>query len=691
MVITTQEFYQSLKETLALTAGVDGSSIESEFIRFGLDKLVDFGDIDEYELIEDGRDAADVWRIDAFSDDSESELSIGTISLFISLFDQASEPSNLIQTDIDRLLKKLKKYVEFSLEKDPFKFFEPGSGPFNVATTLKAAWTKAIKPKLRFYVISNRPISKRITDIESIEIHGLSVEVVVWDLNRFLQMELSGREREDIEIDLSDTPLKALMATTANEGALKSALVVMPAPVLVAIYGKWGGRLLEQNVRSFLSTKNSVNKGMRETITSAPDKFFAFNNGITGTAENAIFVAKNDGLYLTHLKNFQIVNGGQTTATLFSAAMKDKLDVSNIAVQMKLSIVSPEKANELVPYISKFANSQTKVNDSDLFSNHPFHQRFEEFSRRIIAPPKPGAVAGSYWFYERARGQYVNEQAYKTDAEKKKFQALNPRDQMLTKTELAKFLNTFEMLPNIVSKGAQYSFSEFAKRVTNSWDQSDSNISEGFFRSLIAKAIMFKRLEKLVQTKKEEWFIVSRANVVTYTLSLLSYIAKQSGKAIDFDLIWKKQSLPISIETALLKLSKRVNELLRDENRPIMELSSYAKSEAFWTVVKSEFKNINVSDFSEILIDKSEYIEQKRENKKSQKFSSDLEAELKVKGTLPTVWPKVLKYLQDNNMENPSRTALISKAQRTPLKLTDKECLSLFVVLEEYESFYRNK
>ena len=283
-MITALEFYKSLKETLILTSGVDGSSIESEFIRFGLEKLVDFGDIDNYELIEDGRDSADVWRLDAFSDDSNSELSIGVISLFICQFDQAEEPSNLVQTEINKLLKKLKKYVEFSLEKDPYKFFEPGSGPFNSALVLKKAWTRSSKPILKFYVISNRPISKRISDIESIEIHGAAVEVVVWDLNRFLQMELSGREREVIQIDLEETPLKALMATTANEGALKSALVVMPAPVLVGIYGRWGGRLLEQNVRSFLSTKNSVNKGMRETISSAPDKFFAFNNGITGTA-----------------------------------------------------------------------------------------------------------------------------------------------------------------------------------------------------------------------------------------------------------------------------------------------------------------------------------------------------------------------------------------------------------------------
>jgi hypothetical protein len=201
---------------------------------------------------------------------------------------------------------------------------------------------------------------------------------------------------------------------------------------------------------------------------------------------------------------------------------------------------------------------------------------------------------------------------------------------------------------------------------------------------------MFKCLEKLVQAKKEEWFIVSRANVVTYTLSLLSYAAKKSDRAIDFENVWKKQSIPVNAENALLKLSKRINELLRDENRAVMELSSYAKSETFWNVVKAESTKIDLNEFADLLIDKNEAIEKKREDRKTQKFTSDLEAELKVKGTSPSIWVKVLKYLQDNQMENPSRTALIAKAQRTPLKLSEKESMALFAVLDEYESFYRN-
>jgi hypothetical protein len=454
-MITVEEFYESLKEELKSTAGIDGASIESEFLRYALDRLVEFGDINNYELVEDGRDAADRWRVDGFSIDDQSDLATGTISLFVSMFDQGEVPANLIRTDLDKILKKLKNYVEFALEKDIYSFFEPGSGPFEIAQSLKEHWKVSESPKVRFFVVSNRPVSKRITDISNIEIKNVSVEVSVWDLNRFFQVELSVTEREDLEIDLTETPINALLATSTDDGATKSFLAVMPASILVSIYGRWSGRLLEQNVRSFLSTKVTVNKGMRETIKNAPDKFFAFNNGITATAEDARFTSKNDGLHLTYLKNFQIVNGGQTTASLYSAAVRDKYDVSKIFVQMKLTIVSPEEANELIPYISRYANSQNKVSEADLFSNHPFHRRFEEFSRRIVAPPRPGTVIGTKWYYERARGQYLNDQAYKTETERKKFQALNPRDQTLSKTDLAKYVNTFDAIPQIVSRGAQ--------------------------------------------------------------------------------------------------------------------------------------------------------------------------------------------------------------------------------------------
>lgn len=687
-MITVEEFYESLKEELKSTAGIDGSSIESEFLRYSLDRLVEFGDINSYELVEDGRDSADRWRIDAFSIDDQSDLSTGSISLFVSMFDQGEVPSNLIRTDLDKSLKKLKSYVEYALNKDIYTFFEPGSGPFEIAQSLKDHWKVSESHKVRFFVVSNKPVSKRITDISNIDINGISVEVVVWDLNRFFQVELSETEREDLEIDLSSSPINALLATSTDDGATKSFLAVMPASILVSIYGNWSGRLLEQNVRSFLSTKVTVNKGMRETIKSAPDKFFAFNNGITATAEDAHFENRDGGLYLTYLKNFQIVNGGQTTASLYSAAIKDKYDMSKIFVQMKLTIVSPQEANELIPYISRYANSQNKVSEADLFSNHPFHRRFEEFSRRIVAPPKPGTVIGTKWYYERARGQYLNDQAYKTEAERKKFQALNPRDQTLSKTDLAKYINTFDALPNIVSRGAQFNFSKFAEKVAELWLQSDANISEGYFRSAVAKAIFFKRMEKLVQSQKDTWFNGHRANIVTYTLALIANQAKKENKAINFESIWKIQSVPTSIESYLLELAKEVNDLLKDSQRPVGNIDSYAKTEGFWIKAKSSC-SVDLSRIGVILVDQSEIVEQKKDDKKQQKLTTSLQDEITVRSVTKDKWSQIKKYLEDNQMENPSKLALITKAQLNPLKLSEKECQYLFIILDDYDSHYR--
>ena len=689
-MITVEEFYESLKEELKSTAGIDGASIESEFLRYALDRLVEFGDINNYELVEDGRDAADRWRVDGFSIDDQSDLATGTISLFVSMFDQGEVPANLIRTDLDKVLKKLKNYVEFALEKDIYSFFEPGSGPFEIAQSLKEHWKVSESPKVRFFVVSNRPVSKRITDISNIEIKNVSVEVSVWDLNRFFQVELSVTEREDLEIDLTETPINALLATSTDDGATKSFLAVMPASILVSIYGRWSGRLLEQNVRSFLSTKVTVNKGMRETIKNAPDKFFAFNNGITATAEDARFTSKNDGLHLTYLKNFQIVNGGQTTASLYSAAVRDKYDVSKIFVQMKLTIVSPEEANELIPYISRYANSQNKVSEADLFSNHPFHRRFEEFSRRIVAPPRPGTVIGTKWYYERARGQYLNDQAYKTETDRKKFQALNPRDQTLSKTDLAKYVNTFDAIPQIVSRGAQFNFSKFAEKVAEAWGQSDSNISEGYFRAAVAKAIFFKRMEKLVQSQKDSWFNGHRANIVTYSLALIANKVKVDKKAINFELIWKNQSIPVSIENYLLELSKQVNDLLKDDKRPVGNIDSYAKTEGFWLSTKSTIE-VDLGRLVDLLADQSEVIEQKKDDKKLQKLTTSLQDEIKVRSVTRQQWGDIKSYLEENHLENPSKLALIAKAQINPIKLTEKECQFLFIILDEFESYYRTK
>ena len=158
------------------------------------------------------------------------------------------------------------------------------------------------------------------------------------------------------------------------------------------------------------------------------------------------------------------MNGGQTTASIHVAKLR-KLDLTGTFVQMKLSVVTPERATELVPRISEYANSQNRVSAADFFANHPFHVRIEGFSRRLHASSPDGTFRQSKWFYERARGQYADARANLTPAQRKKFDLENPRSQLFAKTDLAKFLSVWEGRPHEVSLGAQKNFAAFARRI----------------------------------------------------------------------------------------------------------------------------------------------------------------------------------------------------------------------------------
>jgi len=689
-MITVEEYYESLLSEIHLSADSSGSVLENEFLQYALDKLVDYGEFDEFELIEDGRDATGNWRIDAISIDNGSEISTGAISLFISLFEKNPEPGILTQSELDGLVKKLNKYVEFALKKEIYTFFEPGSGPFDIAIELKEAWQQGSK-NLRLYVITNKPISNRLNLQKKIDIEGVRAELVVWDLNRFFQLELSGRERAPLIIDLTDRPIKALLASTEGDSnEIISMMAAIPATTLVDLYSQWGSRLLEQNVRSFLTAKVKVNKGIRETIKNSPKKFFAFNNGITATAESIESEQRSDGEYITSLENFQIVNGGQTTASLFFAATKDKFDISQIYVPMKLSIIDPAAASELVPYISRYANSQNKVTEADLFSNHPFHIKFEEFSRNTLAPQKAGTISGTYWFYERARGQYTNAQAsLGSKAERTKFIAVNPRSQLITKTHLAKYLNSFNLLPQVVSKGAEFNFSKFADYIADKWDESVESINQGFFKTSIAKTIIFKNIEKLIAEQKDTWYKGYRDKLVPYTIAFIGAALQRSNKEFNFDEIWKKQDTNPKLNELLILVAERVNELLYDPNRPHGDLSSYAKKDVFWKTVKNESDKFDLTPYLDLFVDKDDIENIELKNKVEQKLLIGKEMVEKVRSIEPREWEAVRDFFLENKQLDDEQAQLIKQAIYKRQPLSERQCKSLYKLFNEYNSYFR--
>jgi hypothetical protein len=313
--------------------------------------------------------------------------------------------------------------------------------------------------------------------------------------------------------------------------------------------------------------------------------FFAYNNGITATAEAIETDIESGGEKIRLIRNLQIVNGGQTTASLYTALIKSKADLEHVYVQMKLTLVPTEQLEQVVPKISEYANTQNKVNAADFFSNHPFHLRIEDFSRRLWAPSQEGGFKESHWYYERTRGQYANAQANLSYKQKKEFLNKNPRLQMFTKTDLAKFYFSWERQPHIVSLGAQKNFARFVSEISEQWGINERHFNELFFKETIAKAIIFKFLDKCVM--KQAWYGGYKANIITYSIAKFSDLIFATGKQLDLLLIWKQQQLTETSQKHLLEIAKIVNDCIKKTPEGITNVTEWCKKPLCWDNVQN--------------------------------------------------------------------------------------------------------
>ncbi len=677
------EYYDEIKTLIELNSNAHDNPQEIQFLKWALDTLQELGDIEDYELIDDGRDAADRWRVDAFSSESEeNQIKTGMLGIIISLYDQNDSKENLTKTELDKFLKKLQKFVSNALTKEIDDIFELGGGSHNLATKIRQV-SQVESPNLRFYIISNRPLSSRINELDKIKVDSLEVETHIWDLNRFYQIDLAGNERVDTDVDLTDYPISALKASKPGSN-IDIYLGVVQGSTLYKIFDKWGSRLLEQNVRSFLGATRAANKGMRETIKNAPEKFIAFNNGISAIADEIEFKDSN----ITKMKNFQIVNGGQTSATVYRMG-KEKNALDNVYVQMKLVIVKEDKTedqsdkSDLLMKISRFSNTQSTVANSDFFSHHDYHRRMHDFSRRFLAPAKLNEPFQTYWYYERIRKQYDNESNLMTPTEKKAFLKINPKKQMFTKTELGKFIITFACLPHVVCKGGEYNFKEFQKITMALWDNNESDVNQIYFENTIAKAIIWNNLFEHLRYSKT-LNITSPSKIGTYAISLLVDKLNQSGKELNFKKVWQIQDIPKNLLSLLVKICHDVHRIATDVNRPVENVDSYLKSQKAWDKVK-ELNIEDIDSISDLFLSNAEKTKDIKDGRKDQKLTNILEIEILIKKIAPAEWDLVKQFLVDNNEETPKKLGLIDAAIISPEKLTEKQCKLIYD--EIYQEF----
>jgi hypothetical protein len=546
-------------------------------------------------LLSDGGETADVrisfhesivprnrHKINAYAISDNYE----TLDLFVTVFKCTEEPIRIQKSDIDNAAKLLLSFLKKADNREYANNLEESSEIFDFAHTLNASVElRENLVRINIFILTDGiyngefPLQK--------ELNGIPVFFRVIDLNYLFN--ISEKEYIPIEIDFQQDGFEVpCIKADIDNPEYQSYLALIPGQALVSVYEQYGARLLEQNVRSFLQFTGKINKGIRNTILKEPHMFLAFNNGIAATADDLKLKKTEKGYLIESVKDLQIVNGGQTTASIYHTWKKDKADIKDIVVQVKLSIIK-DKNNfaEIVSRIAECANTQNKVSISDLSSNTPYHIDLEKLSRNTWAPPISGQLRQTRWFYERARGQYRNARSREgtTKAKQKAFDFKNPKKQFFTKEELAKFINTWNEVymedklvigPYIVVRGSQKNYAEFIKY------NIQENPDNKYFEDAIAKAILFRTAEKLYGIKPNSIGDM-RYITVPYTLALLSY---KKEEEIDLSDIWKKQSLSKELQITIYSLMIQVEQFIK-ENAPGALYGEWAKKEECWIKIKN--------------------------------------------------------------------------------------------------------
>ena len=394
--------------------------------------------------------------------------------------------------------------------------------------------TKGAINQLRIYVITNGLTDPSCVpaSVESNE-DDFIIEYNVWDMQRVFQQHNIRAGKEKVEIDFPteyNTELQCLKMSEENP-FVDAYMAIIPGITLAKIYKRYQQVLLEKNVRTFLQFKGKVNKGIRKTLREEPDMFFSYNNGISTTATDIEVKEEEGALYITRLYDWQIVNGGQTTASIAASLNDREVELSKVFVPMKVSVIrDTDNTDDIVKAISTTANSQTAIKNSDFSANEPYLIDMEKFSRSEWVPNGNNKPICK-WYFERTRGQYLDQLAQLNGFNEKAFKMEYPKSQKVTKTDIAKYEASWNMQPYNVCRGAEKNYSLFVADIKRERPM----VTGSYYKHIIAKGILFNTIDSIVKSKKLGGY---KANMNTYLMASISFL---SDKSLDLTYIWENQ------------------------------------------------------------------------------------------------------------------------------------------------------
>ena len=499
------------------------------------------------------------------------------LDLFVSLYGGVETVTPIADRETKTAAEQCLRFLRRCAEGRLASTMDRSDDAFAVAHTIHETYSSL--DQIRIYVLTDRQAKAK--NFRTREVQGRTIKLEVMDIERLWRHWSEGKPRDELMVDFQEVSGNALpcVYVPGEMADYDYALTAIPGEALRFMYEKYGARLLEANVRSFLSATGKVNRGIRDTLRASPERFMAYNNGIVIVVDEMHLArTADDSPGVAWLKGMQIVNGGQTTASIyFSKKKAPEIDLGRVRIPAKiirLRMDDPVGEEGLISDISKYANSQNSVRLSDFSANKPFHIDVERLSLTVYCPDGVGR-----WFYERAAGSYKTMLAREgtTPAKLKKLKLDIPFARKITKTDLAKFLNAWDCSPHFVSLGAQKNFERFMNGLIDADGQQTLPLDVAAYKQMIAKAIIFKATQKLVRPM----FSAFQANVTAYTVSVLS---RKIRDRLDLDRVWQEQVISEKLREQVQVWAREVNDTLHASADGRM-ISEWAKKAECWDAV----------------------------------------------------------------------------------------------------------
>lgn len=589
-----QNYIDELKSDVAslVYSEGEGASFEDKFTEYCIEVFESIGKSEGARVlsyIHPNSQGGIDWKIngyclkDLFTDEN-NKTRFETLDLFITYFRIDSYEYNITQADYTKALNQIKKFINAALKRH-IDYIDHSNTELSELIKIISKQGKEFD-RINIYFLINGFSNH---DKDRIEINDIDAFVHTWDVARLFKINESNSVHEPIEIEFekfaeNGKGLQCLQVPSIDE-LYDCYLAIVPGEVLAKLYKEFSNELLESNVRAFLGQAGKFNKGIRDTIRTKPHMFLPYNNGITATAESVETKFKDNQLVITRLNDFQIVNGGQTTASLYHTQKKFKdVDLSKIFVQMKLTVIrDKEQKNIEVPNISRFANSQNKVSELDLSSNNPYFVQIENLSRRKYVVNPENKNQSLLWFFERTNGQYRETLNKQTPSQQKKFKEQNPSYLKFVKSDIGKFINLWQLEPHFVAQGSQKNFIHYTKKI-NDLVSKNKLPGENFYRKLIANAIVFKVIDKLFGRKNVD--AIGDTNLKSFTVAYtISYFHYLTDNRLDLWKIYEEQKIDDTLKNHLKELLVFVYEHLVSEANNSL-ISEYAKRESSWKKIR---------------------------------------------------------------------------------------------------------